>query len=62
MGVSFVDANNGWAVGNGGTILHTSNGGATWSTQRSGTFNDLFGVSFVRAPSIDLFFFFFFFG
>jgi photosystem II stability/assembly factor-like uncharacterized protein len=26
-GVSFIDANTGWAVGGSGTILHTTNGG-----------------------------------
>jgi photosystem II stability/assembly factor-like uncharacterized protein len=26
-GVSFIDANTGWAVGANGTILHTKNGG-----------------------------------
>src|SRR5437660_334778 len=30
-GVAFPDASNGWAVGYGGTIVHTSNGGTTWS-------------------------------
>jgi photosystem II stability/assembly factor-like uncharacterized protein len=28
--ISFTDANNGWVVGNGGTILHTTNGGVTF--------------------------------
>lgn len=32
-GVSFVNAQNGWAVGNKGTILATQNGGQTWSSQ-----------------------------
>ena len=31
--VHFVDANNGWVVGNHGIILHTTNGGATWTSQ-----------------------------
>ncbi len=31
--VHFVDAMNGWVVGNRGTILHTTNGGATWTSQ-----------------------------
>ncbi len=34
-GVSFVDANNGWAVGDYGTLWHTSNGGASWTSQTS---------------------------
>jgi photosystem II stability/assembly factor-like uncharacterized protein len=34
-GVSFADANNGWAVGASATIRHTTDGGATWGTQTS---------------------------
>src|SRR5713226_1443217 len=37
------------AVGAGGTILRTTNGGATWTPQSSGTTHWLFGVSFVDA-------------
>jgi photosystem II stability/assembly factor-like uncharacterized protein len=29
--VFFTDNNNGWAVGNGGIILHTADGGDTWA-------------------------------
>lgn len=32
---SFVDTLNGWAVGDSGTIVHTSNGGLNWVTQNS---------------------------
>jgi photosystem II stability/assembly factor-like uncharacterized protein len=42
----------GWAVGGTvftGTIVHTSDGGSTWSPQNSGTSDDLFGVSFADA-------------
>jgi photosystem II stability/assembly factor-like uncharacterized protein len=35
--VFFINANEGWIVGNGGTILHSTNGGATWTAQTSGT-------------------------
>ncbi|HUP68810.1 MAG TPA: YCF48-related protein [Acidimicrobiales bacterium] len=45
--VSFADANNGYAVGSGGTILATSDGGATWRSQDSGTDKELFDVSSV---------------
>ena len=49
-GVSFTDANNGTAVGSStGTILRTTNGGTTWTSQTSGTTNDLYGVSFTDA-------------
>jgi hypothetical protein len=47
--VAFTDANNGWAVGYPGTILHTTNGGASWSPQSSGTTNYLYGVAFTDA-------------
>jgi photosystem II stability/assembly factor-like uncharacterized protein len=35
--VAFVNASRGWAVGNTGTILATTNGGGTWTAQSSGT-------------------------
>ena len=38
-GVSFTDANTGTAVGDHGTILRTTNGGASWTAQSSGTTN-----------------------
>ena len=31
--VDFIDVNKGWAVGDGGSIVHTSNGGLTWERQ-----------------------------
>ena len=45
----FVDATHGWAVGDNGTILVTSNGGATWTGQASGTANLLWSVTFTDA-------------
>lgn len=36
-GVKFVSTSVGWAVGTGGKILYTSNGGSTWTAQTSGT-------------------------
>jgi len=47
--VYYADANNGWAVGTGGTVLKTSDGGATWEFQASGTIKDLNAVSFADA-------------
>ena len=35
--VHFVDANNGWAVGEQGIIIRTTDGGTTWTQQTSGT-------------------------
>src|SRR5690606_33173407 len=34
--VSFVDARLGWAAEHAGTILHTADGGATWTLQADG--------------------------
>jgi photosynthesis system II assembly factor YCF48-like protein len=47
--VACVDANHGWAVGYDGTIVATTDGGATWTAQTSGTTNTLIWVSFVDA-------------
>ncbi len=45
-GVCFVDSLNGWACGDSGIILHTSDGGNTWLTQTSGTSEPLEDVFF----------------
>ena len=45
FGVSFGSASTGIAAGGNGTMLRTTDGGATWSLLSSGTTNDLFGVS-----------------
>jgi len=43
--VSFIDENTGTAVGWSGTILRTTDGGATWTSQISGTTETLYCVS-----------------
>ncbi|MBI5471910.1 MAG: hypothetical protein HY961_06150 [Ignavibacteriae bacterium] len=47
--VSFCDANIGTAVRDQGTILRTTNGGAMWTRQSSGTTDRLNGVCFTDA-------------
>lgn len=47
MGVDFINGNEGWAVGNNGNIKHTTNGGATWTTQTSPMAGLLTGVFFI---------------
>jgi len=47
--VHFTDVMNGWAVGDGGTIVHTADGGTTWIQQTCGTTNLLFDVFFTDA-------------
>lgn len=44
--VFFVDARRGWAVGAGGLVLVTANGGRTWGAQESGVESDLYDVKF----------------
>jgi len=50
-GVAFTSRNVGWAVGAGGTIRHTTNGGTTWTKQTSGTSQTLYGVFFSDAAN-----------
>jgi photosystem II stability/assembly factor-like uncharacterized protein len=46
-GISFINDSIGWASGCSGFILHTTDGGATWTTQNSGTTSGLAAVIFV---------------
>lgn len=45
--ITFVDADTGWAVGDGGAILHTTDGGNLWSQQESGGTSNLEAVQFI---------------
>ena len=47
--MSFTDVNTATVVGWNGTILRTTNGGTTWTSQSSGTTNFLYSVSFIDA-------------
>ena len=47
--VYFYDINNGWAAGNSGTILHTSNAGVNWTTQNSTTTETLYSIDFINS-------------
>jgi photosystem II stability/assembly factor-like uncharacterized protein len=49
-GISFASGQNGWAVGNGGTIIATKNGGNSWDNQSSGD-KDLTAVYFSSASA-----------
>jgi len=46
--VHFVDSLYGWAVGDSGTIIHTSNGGNSWDLQNSNTVNKISDVFFLN--------------
>ncbi len=50
-GVCAVDRKTAWAVGSGGTILKTYDGGANWGDQASSTTRDLIGVDAVNAST-----------
>lgn len=43
-GLHFITADSGWAVGEGGKIVFTSDSGNTWTPQTSGTTNDLWSI------------------
>ncbi len=45
--VYFVDTLYGWAAGNSGTIIHTSNGGDDWIIQESNTGNNILDIFFL---------------
>lgn len=47
-GLWFADRNNGWAVGDSGRILNTSDGGNSWNVQESGTLVSLKCVHFLK--------------
>ena len=49
--IHFSDLNNGWAVANGGVIIHTANHGITWTPQTSGITTDLNGVFFINSQT-----------
>jgi len=48
LSVYFTDENNGWTVGEGGTILKTGDGGQNWQSQTSGTTFDLNSIYFTN--------------
>ncbi len=45
--VKFIDANEGWAVGANGAIIHTTDGGAYWLPEPSDTSHTLERISAV---------------
>ncbi|MEW6220205.1 MAG: YCF48-related protein [Thermodesulfobacteriota bacterium] len=49
LAVHFIDARQGWIVGTWGTILATSDGGATWQEQEATTRAGRYAVQFVDA-------------
>src|SRR5262245_5768571 len=47
--VSFIDAEHGWAVGDGGLCLRTGDGGKTWESVTTGSKADLRRIRFTDA-------------
>ena len=47
--VAMPDARDAWAVGNGGVIMHSTDGGANWTVQASPTTDPLAGITFSDA-------------
>jgi len=46
--VLFLDARTGWAVGKGGTILHTTDGGQNWQPQASESDENFIDIDFIN--------------
>lgn len=51
MGVYFVNSSTGWAAGDNGVVLATTNGGTNWFNQASGTTNNLTDVQFLNTST-----------
>ncbi len=49
--VQFVDASEGWACGDDGTVWHSMDGGKTWERQKTGTRASLRGIHFTSPSS-----------
>ena len=47
LDVHFINSSEGWAVGDSGLVVHTTNGGETWTQQLSGTDKILTSVIFI---------------
>ena len=45
--ILMIDANEGWAAGYFGTVLHTTDGGMSWEQQYNGNTNRLWGIYFL---------------
>ena len=52
--VAFFDASEGWAVGQSGTVLRTTDGGKTWAPVRSPTSADLIEVTATGESSAEV--------
>jgi len=50
-GVKAMSATEAWAVGNFGSIYHTTDGGKTWDSRESGTRSPLFSIDFSDAKN-----------
>ena len=50
--ISFINKMEGWIVGEGGLILHTTDRGATWVIEESGTDENLYHVDHVEGLGI----------
>src|SRR5439155_24425794 len=47
--VQFIDASNGWAVGEYGPVLHTPNGGLSWYEQEFARTDNILTISMISA-------------
>ena len=45
--VFFLNDKEGWSVGWPGIVIHTANGGLTWTQQKTPTYNELYALYFI---------------
>jgi hypothetical protein len=54
FGISFANSEVGWAVGQGGTVLRTTDGGATWTRMPNPTSEDLVRVGAISPTKVNV--------
>lgn len=47
----FADSLHGWAAGDSGTIIHTTNGGISWQNQNTNTLNSVYDIRFLNTST-----------
>ncbi|HRJ86734.1 MAG TPA: YCF48-related protein, partial [Ignavibacteria bacterium] len=52
LDIDFINENTGWACGDGGVVVKTTNGGVNWVQQNTGLFKRLEGIDAVDANTI----------
>ncbi len=52
LDIDFINENTGWACGDDGVVVKTTNGGVNWVQQNTGLFKRLEGIDAIDASTI----------